>query len=250
MIPRAVSASLVTFEREIYDYRKNLFLFALRNLVQPFFFVLVIGIGLGSMVSLPGRESYLSFMMPGILMMCVVQVCYQHFSSEIWMSKNHEGYLELLTMTAPIKPHEAVAGYLLTGIVVAFFAVLCFLLPVWLFLPGFKISLAALILFTIGLALFFTSAGIVVGVTLLDPHNLSTVSIFVTMPLTYLCGVFFPLDMYPQPVRMLIEAIPLTQAIEGLRSESFPLFEIAFVWAAAALAVAVAVRIFERNMRL
>ncbi len=50
MIPRAVSASLVTFEREIYDYRKNLFLFALRNLIQPFFFVLVIGIGLGSMV--------------------------------------------------------------------------------------------------------------------------------------------------------------------------------------------------------
>jgi len=37
MIPRAVSASLVTFEREIYDYRKNLFLFALRNLIQGLF---------------------------------------------------------------------------------------------------------------------------------------------------------------------------------------------------------------------
>ena len=250
MIPRAVSASLVTFEREIYDYRKNIFYFALRNLIQPVFFVLGIGVGLGSMVNMPGQSSYLQFMLPGVLMMCVVQVCYQHFSSEIWMSKNHEGYLELLTMAAPIKPHEAVAGYLLTGIVIAFFAVLCFLLPVWLFLPGFQISLSALVLFTIGLALFFTSAGIVVGVSVLDPHNLATVSIFVTMPLTYLCGVFFPLDMYPQPVRMLIEAIPLTQAIEGLRSGTFPLFEIAFVWAAAALAVIFAARMFERNMHL
>jgi len=250
MIPRAVLASFVTFEREIYDYRKNLFLFALRNLIQPVFFVLVIGVGLGSLVNLPGRESYLSFMMPGILMMCVVQVCYQHFSSEIWMSKNHEGYLELLTMAAPIKPHEAVAGYLLTGIVVAFFAVLCFLLPVWLFLPGFHISFSALILFTIGLALFFTSAGIVVGVTVLDPHNLTTVSIFVTMPLTYLCGVFFPLDMYPQPVRMLIEIIPLTQAIEGLRAGGVPLFEIAFVWISAILSVIVAANMFEKHMHL
>ncbi|NMC10611.1 MAG: ABC transporter permease, partial [Methanothrix sp.] len=204
----------------------------------------------GSMVSLPGRESYLSFMMPGILMMCVVQVCYQHFSSEIWMSKNHEGYLELLTMAAPINPREAVAGYLLTGIVVAFFAVSCFLLPVWLFLPGFQISLAALILFTIGLAIFFTSAGIVVGVSVLDPHNLTTVSIFVTMPLTYLCGVFFPLDMYPQPVRVLIGAIPLTQAIEGLRSGTFPLSEVAYVLAMAALAMIFAARCFEKNMHL
>jgi ABC-type polysaccharide/polyol phosphate export permease len=250
MIPRAVSASLVTFEREIYDYRKNIFYFALRNLIQPVFFVLVIGVGLGSLVKLPGRESYLGFMLPGILMMSVVQVCYQHFSSEIWMSKNHEGYLELLTMTAPIKPREAVAGYLLTGIVVAFFAILCFLLPFWLFLPGFHISLIALVLFTTGLALFFTSAGIVVGVSVLDPHNLTTVSIFVTMPLTYLCGVFFPLEMYPQPIRMPIEAIPLTQAIAGLRSEAFPLFEIAYVWVAAALAVIIAVRIFERKMHL
>ncbi|OPY51430.1 MAG: ABC-2 type transporter [Methanosaeta sp. PtaU1.Bin060] len=250
MIPRAVSASLVTFEREIYDYRKNLFYFALRNLVQPVFFVLVIGVGLGSMVNMPGRESYLSFMLPGILMMSVVQVTYQHFSSEIWMSKNHEGYLELLTMTAPIRPGEAVAGYLLTGIVVAFFAVLCFLLPVWLFLPGFRISLAALVLFTIGLALFFTSAGIVVGVKVLDPHNLTTVSIFVTMPLTYLCGVFFPLDMYPQPARVLVELIPLTQAIEGLRGGAFPFVEIGYVWAAAAVAVVFAVRMFEKNMHL
>lgn len=250
MIPRSVSASLVTFEREIYDYRKNILFFALRNLLQPVFFVMVIGVGLGSMVKMPGREPYLQFMLPGILMMCVVQVCYQHFSSEIWMSKNHEGYLELLTMAAPIRPREAVAGYLLAGIVIAFFAVLCFLLPIWLFLPGFHISLSALILFTIGLALFFTSAGIVVGVSVLDPHNLATVSIFVTMPLTYLCGVFFPTDMYPPPLRVLIEAIPLTQAIEGLRSGTFPLFEIAFVWAAAAMAAFSAAVIFERKMRL
>ncbi|MFB3766069.1 MAG: ABC transporter permease [Methanotrichaceae archaeon] len=250
MIPRAVLASLITFEREIYDYRRNIFYFTLRNLLQPVFFVLAIGIGLGPLVKMPGRESYLDFMLPGILMMCIVQVCYQHFSSEIWMSKNNDGYLELLTMTAPIKPHEAVAGYLLTGIVVAFFAVLCFLLPVWLFHPGFNISIGALILFTIGLSLFFTSAGIVVGVSVLDPHNLTTASIFVTMPLTYLCGVFFPMNMYPQPIRMLIEAVPLTQAIDGLRSGAFPLLQIVYVWTLAALSIAIAARIFEKKMHL
>jgi ABC-type multidrug transport system permease subunit len=166
------------------------------------------------------------------------------------MSKNHEGYLELLTMTAPIKPCEAVAGYLLTGIIIALFAVLCFLVPIWLFLPAFHISLPALILFTIGLGLFFASVGIVVGVSVLDPHNLTTISLFVTVPLTYLCGVFFPINMYPQPVRMLIEFIPLTQAIEGLRSGEFPLVEIVYVWAAATIAVLVAMWKFEKKMHI
>jgi len=50
---------------------------------------------------------------------------------------------------------EVVAGLLLTGITIAFFAVLCLLLRVWLFLTGFHISLTALVPFTIGLALFF-----------------------------------------------------------------------------------------------
>jgi len=49
---------------------------------------------------------------------------------------------------------------------------------------------------------------------------------------------------------MLIEIIPLTQAIEGLRNGGVPIFEIAYVWAAAALAVIVAVRMFEKNMHL
>jgi ABC-type multidrug transport system permease subunit len=89
-----------------------------------------------------------------------------------------------------------------------------------------------------------------VGVSVLDPHNLTTVSIFVTMPLTCLCSVFFPLVMCPQPIRMLIEAIPLTQAIAGLRSGVFPLFEISYVWVAAALAVIIAVRMFEKKMHL
>lgn len=250
MIPRSFKAAMVTFEREIYDYRKNIFYFSLRNLIQPIFFVLVIGVGLGSLVDMPGRGSYLSFMLPGVLMMCVVQVTYQHFSSEIWMSKNHEKYLELLTMTAPIKPIEALAGYLLTGVVIGLFAVTCFLIPVVLFLPDFDIPLFSLLLFTMGLAIFFTAMGIIVGVRIVDPHNLTTVSIFITMPLTYLCGVFFPLDMYPEIVRWLIELIPLTQAIEGLRYGGFPLMQMIYVWSTAFLAALAATKIFERNMHL
>lgn len=250
MTYRAIQAALVTFEREIFDYRKNILFFTLRNLMQPMLFILVIGVGLGSLVDMPGNASYLQFLLPGILMMSVVQVTFQHFSFEIWSSKNHEKYLELLTMTAPIKPFEAVAGYLLAGMTIALFAVACFMLPLSLFLPSLKVSLPSVALMAAGLGLLFTAVGIITGVCVVDPHNLSTVSIFVTLPLTYLCGVFFPMDMYPEPVKRIIDLIPLTRAIDGLRGDGFPLCEIAYVWAFAVLAASITVIIFKRKMHI
>jgi ABC-type polysaccharide/polyol phosphate export permease len=56
--------------------------------------------------------------------------------------------------------------------------------------------------------------------------------------------------MYPKAARMLIEIIPLTQAIEGLRNGGVPIFEIAYVWTMAAIAMIVATRMFEKNMHL
>jgi hypothetical protein len=46
----------------------------------------------------------------------------------------------------------------------------------------------------------------------------------------------------------MIEIIPLTQVIEGLRNGELPLAEIIYVWCAAALAVLTAIKVFERNM--
>jgi ABC-type polysaccharide/polyol phosphate export permease len=68
------------------------------------------------------------------------------------------------------------------------------------------------------------------------------------MPLTYLCGVFVPVEMYPPSFRLMIEVIPLTPAIEGLREGGLPIAEIIYVWCAAALAVVAAIKVFERNM--
>lgn len=245
---RALRAVTITFERELYDFYKNLFHYSLRSLVTPTLYLLVIGIGLGSMVHMPDDISYIQFLIPGILMMTTAQVTHFHLGFEVLAARTYEKYLELLTMVAPIHPYEAVLGYILTGVMIALFNVIIFLIPVYIFFHSTLISLPLLLLFTVGLGILFSATGFSAGIYFDDPHHLSIVNSLIITPLSFLCGVFFPLDLYPKQIRLLVELVPLTQAIEGLRGNGILPFQIGYVWTTAVVAAVLAVLIFKRKM--
>lgn len=247
-IMRPLRAITVTFERELYDYYKNFLYYTLRNLITPTLYILVIGMGLGSMVHMSDDISYIQFLIPGILMMTIAQVTHHHFSFEVWAAKNYEKYLETLTMIAPIRPSEAVIGYLLAGVMIAIFTVISFLIPIYIFFRSTLISLPLLLLFTLGLGILFSATGFVTGIYFDDAHHLNIANSFIIIPLSFLCGVFFPLDLYPEPIRFLIELVPLTQAIEGLRGNAILLLQIGYVWITAVIAAIMAILVFKRKM--
>ncbi len=245
---RALRAITITFERELYDFYKNIFHYSLRSLLTPMLYLLVIGIGLGSMVRMPGGTPYIQFLIPGILMMSTAQVTHLHLSFEVLAARTYEKYLELLTMVAPIRPYEAVIGYILTGVMIAIFNVIIFLIPIYIFFRTTFISLPLLLVFTVGVGILFSATGFSAGIYFDDPHHLSIVNSLVITPLSFLCGVFFPLDFYPEQIRLLIELVPLTQAIEGLRGDGILLFQVGYVWITAIIAVVLAIVIFKRKM--
>ena len=245
---RALKAITITFERELYDFYNNLFHYSLRSLLTPTLYLLVIGIGLGSIVHMSDDSSYIQFLIPGILMMATAQVTHLHLGFEVLAARTYEKYLELLTMVAPIRPYEAVIGYILTGVMIALFNVAIFLIPVYLFFHSTFLSLPLLFVFTVGLGILFSATGFSAGIYFDDPHHLSIVNSLVITPLSFLCGVFFPLELYPEQIRLLVELVPLTQAIEGLRGNGILLFQVGYVWLIAIIAVLLAIGIFKRKM--
>jgi ABC-type multidrug transport system permease subunit len=46
---------------------------------------------------------------------------------------------------------------------------------------------------------------------------MAKVSNFVITPMSFLCGTFFPLEKFPLPLQAVFQALPLTQAVRGLR---------------------------------
>ena len=108
-----------------------------------------------------------------------------------------------------VRLYEAVIGYILTGIMIAIFNVIIFLIPVYIFFRSTLVSLPLLLVFTVGLGILFSATGFSAGIYFDDPHHRSIVNSLVITPLSFLCGVFFPLDLYPDKIRLLVELVPL-----------------------------------------
>jgi len=244
---RSIKAITITLERELYDFYKNILHYFLRSMLTPMLYLFVIGVGLGSFIYMPDYSSYVQFLIPGILMMATVQVTHNHLSFEVLAARTYEKYLELLTMVAPIHPYEAVIGYILAGVIIAIFNVSVFLIPVYLFL-SIELPLITLFIFTVGLGILFSATGFSVGMYFDDPHHLSIFNSIVITAFSFLCGVFFPLSVYPDPLRFIIGLFPLTQAIEGIRGCGNLYLQIIYVWVSAIVAVFIAILIFKKKM--
>jgi ABC-type multidrug transport system permease subunit len=243
---RSIRAIGITCEYVLYDYLIHFPYFAVRTLLSPALYLFGFGLGVGALTR-AGGSAYFEYIFPGVLMISVMQASYTHFSTEIWISRQVDKYLELLMMVAPIYPLEAVAGYLIAGTLISLFAAGCFVLMALLVVPGLTISLGWLFGFTVGLGIFFVSLGIISGVTHTDPHLFATTNTLIILPLSFLCGVFFPLDVFPKAIRFLLELIPLTQAVEGMRS-SAPLKHLLYVWVTALFTAVVSARVFHRKL--
>ncbi len=186
---RSIRAMGIICEYVLYDYLIHFPYFAVRTLLSPAFYLFGFGLGVGALTS-SGEISYFNYIFPGVLMISVMQASYTHFSSEIWISRLVDKYLELLIMVASIYPLEAVAGYLIAGTFISLFAAGCFVLMAMLVVPGLSISLGWLFGFTAGLGIFFVSLGIISGVSHTDPHIFSATNTLIILPLSFLCGIF------------------------------------------------------------
>ena len=243
---RSICAVGVTCEYVLYDYLIHLPYFSVRTLLSPALYLFGFGLGVGALMR-TGSGSYFEFIFPGVLMISVMQATYTHFSTEIMVARRGDKYLELLMMLAPISPLEAVAGYLFASIFISLFAAGCFIAVALLLVPELTVATWWLLGFSAGLGVFFAALGIIIGVIFTDTKKFSTANTLILLPLSFLCGVFFPLDVFPQAIRYVLELIPLTQAVEGLRS-STPLLHLLYVWALAVITAVIAAKVFKRKI--
>jgi ABC-2 type transport system permease protein len=246
MSSRSVRAVGVTCEYVLYDYLIHLPYFSVRTLLSPALYLFGFGLGVGALMR-TGSGFYFEFIFPGVLMISVMQATYTHFSTEIMVARRGDKYLELLMMVAPISPLEAVAGYLFASIFISLFAAGCFIAVALLLVPELTVATWWLLGFSAGLGVFFAALGIIIGVIFTDTQKFSTANTLILLPLSFLCGVFFPLDVFPQAIRYVLELIPLTQAVEGLRS-STPLLHLLYVWALALVTAVIAAKVFKRKI--
>lgn len=185
-------------------------------LMMPIFFLLGLGLGLGSLIHLPGGGNYLDFIVPGIIGMSLLFTSIFTGSAVLW--DRQFGFLKEILVT-PNSRTAVVIGRILGGATTALFQ--AFIVVVIAMLIGFSIHLSIFtplaIVFMLLIAWTFISLGLALGSVISDFQGFQLVTSFFTMPLFFLSDGIFPVSVLPSYVRIVTYANPLTYGIDGLR---------------------------------
>ncbi|MCQ4165627.1 ABC transporter permease [Tahibacter harae] len=177
-----------------------------------FIFGNMIGSRIGEMQ--PGI-SYIDFIVPGLIMMSVIQNAYGNISSSFFGSKFGRYVEEMLV--SPMPSWVILAGYV-TGAVVRGLMVGAIVLAVAMFFTPIRIHHFAVTLTTFLLtAVVFALAGFVNAVYAKKFDDIAIVPTFILTPLTYLGGVFYPVSHLSEPWHSISLANPIVYMVNAFR---------------------------------
>lgn len=189
------------------------------SIAQSFFFLLILGFGIGGLFSGVLGGSYLSFIAPGIIAMSLLFASV--FSGVSVIFDRQFGFFKEM-LVAPVSRTSIISGKILGGALTAsiqglLILVLSTVMGAFVldfrFAFGIFAAVGVMLLITAG----FVGLGVAIGSALTDFHAFQLITTFVMWPLFMLSGVFFPIDSAPLPLQLVMLADPLFYGVELLR---------------------------------
>jgi ABC-2 type transport system permease protein len=185
-------------------------------LISTALFIFVFGFSIGRNLNLSIEGiSYLRFIVPGLVMMHLIEGSYTNTSSSLFISRWHNHIQEVLL--SPLSYLEMVLGLLAGGIARGLITA-AGVYGVSLFFTQFTFyNIFIVFYFFIATAVIFSCLGLLVGLWAEGFEKLSVWSTFVITPLIYFGGVFHSLEMVPAPLRIVTRLNPIFYLVNGLR---------------------------------
>ena len=183
--------------------------------VSSFLFILVFGLSLGGRIKQVDGVDYEVFIVPGLITMAMVQAAYSNNSATVFQAR-FDRYLNDI-LASPMRPWEINLGLTLGGVVRALLIALG-LLALAIPVTGVPIHqpLELVVAVALGLTLF-ASLGVVVGVYAESWDHAGFVNNIVILPLTFLGGVFYSVDLLPSPWHQISHAKPIFYLVQAVR---------------------------------
>lgn len=185
-------------------------------LISSTLFIFVFGYSIGKNLSIQIHgQSYLHFIVPGLVMMHLIEAPYANASSSLFISRWHNLIQEILL--SPLSYFEMVLG-LLIGSVTRGLVVASGVYGVSLFFVRFSFFNPWIVLyFFLTVTVIFACLGLLAGLWAEGFEKLSIWSTFVITPLIYFGGVFHSVEMVPAPLQFVTKMNPIFYLVSGLR---------------------------------
>ncbi|MBI2030869.1 ABC transporter permease [Candidatus Kaiserbacteria bacterium] len=190
----------------------------LPSVITSVLYFLVFGTVLGSRIGEMQGVDYMTFVVPGLVMMAIVTTSYANSSFTFFASKFFARSIDEI-LVSPTPPWVMIAGFVGGGLVRGLLVGVLVLI-VSLFFTGLHLAFHnILIIFTFATltAIVFALAGLVNGIYAKSIDGINIVPTFVLTPLVYLGGIFYSVHSLPQWWQTITYANPLFYLINGFR---------------------------------
>ncbi|HLX93598.1 MAG TPA: ABC transporter permease [Puia sp.] len=177
-----------------------------------------------SVRKIPGRiYKQIDFILPGQLGFSLLMAGV--FGSSFLFFGLRQSLVLKRFFATPIKRAYLILGELLSRL---FFQIVGFvvmvLLGYWLF--GFTLvhgleTFVEMLIFSLFGLIIFIGVGFIISSVIENESSIAPVANTVTLPQILLCGLFFPVDSYPEWLQKFCRILPLTYLVDGLRKIAF-----------------------------
>jgi len=183
-------------------------------LTTSLYFV-VFGAAIGSRMGEVDGVSYGAFIIPGLIMLSLLNESISNASFGIYMPKWSGTIYELLS--APVSWVEVVLGYVGAAASKSVMLGLLILLTARLFVPYEIAHPVWMVCFLLLTALSFSMFGFIIGLWANDFQKLQVIPLMVVTPLTFLGGAFYSISMLPPIWQKITLFNPVVYLISGFR---------------------------------
>jgi ABC-2 type transport system permease protein len=183
--------------------------------IQTLLYVFIFGLALGSRIKNVQGVSYAQFLIPGLIVMQVIDQTYSEGSSSVFQGRFMNSIQELLI--APMSALEIVLGYVVAGAVRAVFIALLITILGVVFVHIAPASWLLYLLTIALIAVLFSALGIIVGLLAEKFDHIAVLTTFFITPLVFVGGVFTSASLLPPLARKISFFNPMFHMVAAFR---------------------------------
>jgi ABC-2 type transport system permease protein len=178
-------------------------------------YFVVFGAAIGSRMGNVGGVSYGAFIIPGLVMLALLNESISNASFGIYLPKWSGTIFELLS--APIGYAEVLLGYVGAATTKSVMLGILILATARVFVPYEIAHPVWMVGFLLLTSVTFSMFGFIIGVWADDFQKLQVVPLMVVTPLTFLGGAFYSINMLPPIWQKIALFNPVVYLISGFR---------------------------------
>jgi ABC-2 type transport system permease protein len=217
-------------------------------------YVSIFGVALGSRIKNLQGVSYAEFLIPGLIMLQVIDSSYGECSSSVFQGRFMNSIQEMLI--APMSAVEMVTGYILGSLLRALLIATLIMVLGFVLVHTLPHEWPLYFLVLLMVSVLFSALGIIFGLMAEKFDHLAVLTTFAITPLVFVGGVFTSAQLLPPAIRNLELFNPMFYTIDAFRhsytgASYLPLpFSLSVIFGLAAISLFIALRMMSAGYKL